>query len=66
MTGPIGSPLSRREVLSRIGGGFGALGLAGAFAEAGLLAGTAAAPKGSRRRTRSPRSRRTSRPEPSG
>jgi hypothetical protein len=30
--------LSRREVLCRIGGGFGALGLAGVFADAGLLA----------------------------
>jgi hypothetical protein len=29
--------LSRREVLCRIGGGFGALGLAGVFADAGLL-----------------------------
>ena len=28
--------LSRREVLSRIGGGFGALGLASVFAEQGL------------------------------
>src|SRR5205807_2671796 len=31
-------PLSRREVLCRIGGGFGALGLAGVLADAGLLA----------------------------
>src|SRR5262245_56905689 len=30
--------LSRREVLCRIGGGFGALGLAGVLADAGLLA----------------------------
>ncbi|MBI1915927.1 MAG: DUF1501 domain-containing protein [Planctomycetes bacterium] len=35
--------LSRREVLCRIGGGFGALGLAGVFADAGLLC--AALPK---------------------
>src|SRR5438105_4090213 len=35
--------LARREVLCRIGGGFGALGLAGVFADAGLL--TAALPK---------------------
>src|SRR5436305_8821435 len=32
--------LSRREVLCRIGGGFGALGLASLFADAGLLAST--------------------------
>jgi hypothetical protein len=36
--------LSRREVLGKIGGGFGALGLASLFADAGLLA---AAPAGS-------------------
>src|SRR5262249_49573371 len=30
-------PLPRREVLCRIGGGFGAVGLAGVFADAGLL-----------------------------
>ena len=30
--------LSRRDVLCRIGGGFGALGLAGVLADAGLLA----------------------------
>src|SRR5215468_4837194 len=35
--------LSRREVLCRIGGGIGALGLAGVFADAGLLC--AALPK---------------------
>ncbi len=29
--------LTRREVLRRIGGGFGALGVAGAFADAGFL-----------------------------
>src|SRR5205823_3186625 len=33
--------LSRREVLCRIGGGFGALGLASLFADAGLLAAPA-------------------------
>src|SRR5437588_10828801 len=33
----IPSILSRREVLRRIGGGFGALGLASLFREAGLL-----------------------------
>src|SRR5919201_336440 len=37
-------PLSRREVLFRIGGGFGALGLASVFADAGLLAAQPAAP----------------------
>src|SRR3954454_13306591 len=36
--------LSRREVLFRIGGGFGALGLASVFADAGLLAAQPAAP----------------------
>jgi Protein of unknown function (DUF1501) len=35
--------LSRREVLCRIGGGFGALGLAGVLADAGLLAAAPAA-----------------------
>ncbi len=35
--------LSRREVLTRIGGGFGALGLATVLADAGLLAATAPA-----------------------
>src|SRR5439155_12796255 len=35
--------LSRREILLRIGGGFGALGLASVFADAGLLAADAAA-----------------------
>jgi hypothetical protein len=37
---PAGAPLklTRREVLCRIGGGFGAVGLASVFAEAGLLA----------------------------
>jgi hypothetical protein len=39
MRRPDGLPLTRRELLGRIGGGFGALGLAGAFAEAGLIAG---------------------------
>ena len=66
MTRPIGPPLTRREALSRIGGGFGALGLAGAFADAGLLAGPA---RGLRRgRPGEParrRSRRTSRRGPS-
>lgn len=39
-------PLSRREMLSRIGAGFGTLGLAGVLAESNLLAapGTSAAP----------------------
>jgi hypothetical protein len=37
------SLLSRREVLSRIGGGFGAVGLASLFGEAGLLAAAPAA-----------------------
>ena len=46
MTVPTGRPLSRREALSRIGGGFGALGLAGAFAEAGLLTGSAVGGEG--------------------
>lgn len=46
MQGPYGSPLTRREVLSRIGGGFGALGLAGAFANAGLLNGVARGSEG--------------------
>ena len=46
MTGPFGSPLTRREALSRIGGGFGALGIAGAFAEAGLLVGNARGDEG--------------------
>src|SRR4051812_49448987 len=36
-----GPHLTRRELFCKIGGGFGALGLAGAFAEAGLLAGRA-------------------------
>jgi hypothetical protein len=44
MRHPSGLPLTRRELLSRIGGGFGALGLAGAFADAGLLASEADAP----------------------
>jgi Protein of unknown function (DUF1501) len=34
---PHGSPLSRREVLRRIGGGFGALGVSSVFADAGFL-----------------------------
>ncbi len=38
------SLLSRREVLLRIGGGFGAVGLASLFHDAGLLAATAPAP----------------------
>ena len=46
MTGPLGSPLTRRQALSRIGGGFGAVGLAGAFAHAGLFAGTTRAEEG--------------------
>src|ERR1700677_3726569 len=32
------SPMSRREVLCRIGGGFGAVALSSVFAQAGLLA----------------------------
>ncbi|MDB5352051.1 MAG: hypothetical protein JWN86_3298 [Planctomycetota bacterium] len=39
-----GRPMTRREALSRIGGGFGALGLAGAFADAGLLASEGSVP----------------------
>src|SRR4051794_30901584 len=46
MNRPIGPPMTRRDALSRIGGGFGALGLAGAFADAGLLASTARASEG--------------------
>src|SRR5438067_1507710 len=36
------TPMSRRDVLRRIGGGFGALGLASVFAESGLLPAGAA------------------------
>jgi hypothetical protein len=36
--------LSRRQVLRRIGGGFGALGLASVFRDAGLLASEQALP----------------------
>ncbi|HEX8201122.1 MAG TPA: DUF1501 domain-containing protein [Isosphaeraceae bacterium] len=43
MDHPSGPRLTRRELFCKIGGGFGALGLAGAFAEAGLLAGRAGA-----------------------
>ena len=38
--------MTRRAAISRIGGGFGALGLAGAFADAGLLAPAAHASEG--------------------
>ncbi|QEH38134.1 hypothetical protein OJF2_67320 [Aquisphaera giovannonii] len=41
MTGPLNPPVTRRQAIARIGGGFGALGLAGAFAQAGLLGGVA-------------------------
>ena len=37
MNRPIDASMTRREVFGRIGGGFGALGLAGSFGEAGLL-----------------------------
>ncbi|MBX6314365.1 MAG: DUF1501 domain-containing protein, partial [Isosphaeraceae bacterium] len=43
MSHALGTPLTRREVLCRIGGGFGALGLASVFAEAGLLSARAGA-----------------------
>src|SRR4051812_27557300 len=46
MTHPNGPPMTRREVLTRIGGGFGALGLAGAFADAGFLPGMARGSEG--------------------
>src|SRR5258708_23895854 len=42
MNQPIG--LSRREILFRIGGGIGTLGVASLFAKAGLLASTASSP----------------------
>jgi hypothetical protein len=38
MSSPFASKLSRRDVLCRIGGGFGALALGSVFADAGLLA----------------------------
>src|SRR5262245_16400614 len=41
LTAPRGA-LSRREVLTRIGGGFGALALSSVFADAGLLAADSA------------------------
>jgi hypothetical protein len=37
MTGPDGFPLSRRSLFGRLGAGFGALGLAGVLADAGLM-----------------------------
>ena len=46
MNRPIGASMTRREVFGRIGGGFGALGLAGAFGDAGLLGPRAGASEG--------------------
>src|SRR5918995_1356480 len=46
MNRPIGASLTRREMFGRIGGGFGALGLAGAFGDAGLLGVRAGASEG--------------------
>ena len=66
MNRPIGASMTRREVFGRIGGGFGALGLAGAFGDAGLLGSRAAPPKGGPRPTRWPPSPRTSPPGRSG
>jgi hypothetical protein len=49
-----GYGLSRREVLCKIGGGFGALGLASLFAENGLLANEAWRPTGNPLASRAP------------
>ena len=51
-----GLPMSRRDLFCRIGGGFGALGLASVLADAGLLIG---AGRARRRRARATRRRRS-------
>src|SRR6516164_9098527 len=56
MNSPFG--LSRREVLCKIGGGFGMLGLASVFAEAATLSGRATNPLAPRSPHFPPRARR--------
>jgi hypothetical protein len=46
MNRAFGTPVTRRALLSKLGGGFGALGLASVFADAGLLGSTVLASEG--------------------